>query len=428
MWTAGVYPLSILIAVLSGGWPYLKLILMFVSWVLPSKILPVPWREWLLMLLDAWGKWSLVDAFIMILMMVAFRLHIVQPHATGEPYAAFDLIVDPLWGVQSFIIATIMSLVTTHIVLSFHRFASKRRTTMTHYEYEGQKHTLANHIFIHRDEKHNKLIKVHMPYVTQVFVAIILAVGLIMVCFGASLHTFQFEFKGLLGEVLTFIGESTVVEYSALTLGAKFPYSARFPDSFQIRWIQVFFYIFVFVVPVTHIVIMIVLWVTPLTFKMQRDFFFAVEVLNAWSAAEVFIIAIIASVLEVRQFSAFMVNNQCNAINSILAQYFSAQLDNDPTCFDVNASLDGGAWIFFSATIFLIISRNTVMNACHRALTEKELFTVNSGVNTSPFITRVQTSSGKEEIDIDSSQWHISIFKFFAKFGLVEIEEVLDRL
>jgi hypothetical protein len=35
MWDAGVYPLSVLIAVLSGAWPYLKLLLIGACWVCP---------------------------------------------------------------------------------------------------------------------------------------------------------------------------------------------------------------------------------------------------------------------------------------------------------------------------------------------------------------------------------------------------------
>jgi hypothetical protein len=38
MWDAGVYPLSVLIAVLSGAWPYLKLLLIGACWVCPLQV------------------------------------------------------------------------------------------------------------------------------------------------------------------------------------------------------------------------------------------------------------------------------------------------------------------------------------------------------------------------------------------------------
>jgi uncharacterized paraquat-inducible protein A len=36
-------------------------------------------RESFLMALDALGKWSLIDAYVLVLMMVAFHFHITQP-------------------------------------------------------------------------------------------------------------------------------------------------------------------------------------------------------------------------------------------------------------------------------------------------------------------------------------------------------------
>lgn len=48
---AGVWPLSLLIAGFSGAWPYTKLLLMFVAWVIPVKFLSVKRREYGLMLL-----------------------------------------------------------------------------------------------------------------------------------------------------------------------------------------------------------------------------------------------------------------------------------------------------------------------------------------------------------------------------------------
>lgn len=76
MWHAGVYPLALLIAVFSGAWPYIKLIAMLLCWLLPPRILKVKTRDSCLMLLDTLGKWSLIDAFVMILMAVAFRFKV----------------------------------------------------------------------------------------------------------------------------------------------------------------------------------------------------------------------------------------------------------------------------------------------------------------------------------------------------------------
>ena len=60
MWQAGVYPLSILVAIWSGFWPYLKCFLMLTAWFLPPKMLSAAHRRRLLISLDILGKWALL--------------------------------------------------------------------------------------------------------------------------------------------------------------------------------------------------------------------------------------------------------------------------------------------------------------------------------------------------------------------------------
>jgi hypothetical protein len=74
MWEAEVYTLAVLIAFFSGAWPYIKLSSMLVAWLCPPGLLTVKSRENILIVLDALGKWSLVDFFVMVLMLCAFYL------------------------------------------------------------------------------------------------------------------------------------------------------------------------------------------------------------------------------------------------------------------------------------------------------------------------------------------------------------------
>ena len=76
MWKAGVYPLSLLIAVFSGAWPYIKLILVMIVWTIEERRLTFRMREKILIVLDTMGKWSLIDCYVMVLMLVAFYFNI----------------------------------------------------------------------------------------------------------------------------------------------------------------------------------------------------------------------------------------------------------------------------------------------------------------------------------------------------------------
>lgn len=63
----GVYPLSLLIAVFSGAWPYIKLLMMLWVWLIPPSLFSSRKRESVIMVLDALGKWSLIDCYVMVL-------------------------------------------------------------------------------------------------------------------------------------------------------------------------------------------------------------------------------------------------------------------------------------------------------------------------------------------------------------------------
>ena len=56
---------------------------------------------------------------------------------------------------------------------------------------------------------------------------------------------------------------------------------------------------------------LLVLWVMPLTLKAQRKIFVLTEVTNAWSGLEVFVVSIIAALLEIETFAQFLVAPYC---------------------------------------------------------------------------------------------------------------------
>lgn len=76
MWNAKVYPLAILVAAFSGIWPYVKLLMMMACWLIPPSRLSVKKREKTLIFLDTVGKYSLIDGYILVMMVVSFRYHL----------------------------------------------------------------------------------------------------------------------------------------------------------------------------------------------------------------------------------------------------------------------------------------------------------------------------------------------------------------
>lgn len=73
MWKSEIYFLAILIALFSGIWPYVKLILLIVCWCSNERIMSYKTRERILIIIDSLGKWSMLDTYVMVMMIVAFR-------------------------------------------------------------------------------------------------------------------------------------------------------------------------------------------------------------------------------------------------------------------------------------------------------------------------------------------------------------------
>lgn len=362
MWIAGVYPLSLLVAIFSGGWPYLKLMLMQACWLFPLGWLNKDRRESLLMVLDALGKWSMIDTFVLALMLVAFHFTITNPGTEiGTTFLDVRVIVQPDIGFYCFLLATIMSLITTHVVLHYHRFADG---TM-HLPPGGQSEALCSHrfkgsVYGLADDK-----RVRCSKLGNVVVTFLLVFTIAIILLGSFIESFKFEFKGLAG---LFLGSQASTGYSLLSVTKAIPESAEDPNFIGVKWIQAVFYTITFAVPLAHMAALLVLWWTPLKIRAQYALFNLTEILNAWSALDVFVISIIAAILEIQQFAVFMVGDNCDAINEFIVENMSQYLSGYNVCFTVIATLSEGCWTLFAACLVSLVVSQTVMQSSHKAM------------------------------------------------------------
>ncbi|GBG25388.1 Hypothetical Protein FCC1311_016062 [Hondaea fermentalgiana] len=129
MYQAGVYILALLVLVWSGIWPYLKLVLLLVCWITPPRFIPVKVRGGMLVVFDALGKWCMIDIFLMVMMSVAFRFHVVSsevPYLSWllpHEFVTLDVTVGSHWGLFGFMLAAITSILVGHVILGYHRTA-----------------------------------------------------------------------------------------------------------------------------------------------------------------------------------------------------------------------------------------------------------------------------------------------------------------
>lgn len=143
MWKAKVYLLSILVAFLSGLWPYIKLFSLLACFTTPppGPLLTQPsdqpesscWqhtmtikrRDAILRAVESLGKWGLLDFYVMVLMMCAFHFNL-QMQMTDKPSPSstpllIEVLVKPNFGFFSFLLATMLSHTISHVMLACHR-------------------------------------------------------------------------------------------------------------------------------------------------------------------------------------------------------------------------------------------------------------------------------------------------------------------
>ena len=108
-----------------------------------------------------------------------------------------------------------------------------------------------------------------------------------------------------------------------------------------------------------------------MTRKSQKILYSIGEILNTWSSIDVFVIALLSGVSQIGLFAKFLVGDKCDDINPIIKKYFSKILEGHDTCFEVEADLSGGIWLFLAAAVSLFIISFIILKECRNALNER---------------------------------------------------------
>jgi len=354
MYVAGIYPLLVLVVCFSGIWPYAKLFFMLHAWMRPS--VDQHRQERRLLMLDAMGKYSLVDNYVLILFVVAFRYHLEISDNLG-----IDVYVTPIYGFFSFLLATCLSLILGHAVIFFHR-----KTSQPHFEHSGSPPItlLLNHGFKTGDENSH----MRLSRIVQGLLPVLLVSTMWVLIQGFSQESYTFEIGGLAGMMLGEDGRRTT--YSVLSLGSALSSSVKDPQSPSIVFLQGTFFFFTVVTPILCLVLMIVLMTMPLTLAWQRYVLVATEIANSWSAVEVFLLSILAALFQISTFASFMIGDKCDEIN-ILAKKILGEENTDTICFTVDTSVESNCWYLLVGAFanFLLVS--FCLNFAETAVEEK---------------------------------------------------------
>lgn len=376
MLQAGIYPLFLLVVVFSGIWPYAKLFLMLYAWSTSKAKLNPETRGSLLLALDSLGKFSLVDTYVLVLMMVAFRYHLDLSEDT-----ALDVYVEPKFGFFGFLIATSLSLVAGHILVYYHRRSE------IHLDTES---TPAEQLCEHAFEVDNENRQLSRGF--QVLLLALLLATFVFLGIGITQESFVFEFDGLAGLAL---GDASRSSYSLLSLGSSLRDSVQDPYDAGIIGLQMAYFFYAVVTPFCCLAFLSILVLIPMPLKRQLQVLTLAEIANAWSAVEVFALSIVAALLQISTFASFIIGDRCDFIKEILKEYNS---DSGLTCYSVRAFCAGNVIFLVTGVLLYSFVVSTLLGLAHGAVNERiRLHSIREGpIRTTSTLSRAgrQISSG----------------------------------
>ncbi|GBG28876.1 Hypothetical Protein FCC1311_050972 [Hondaea fermentalgiana] len=111
-WDSGAYGVAILLTLLSGVWPYAKNLIMLVAWFVPMTTAR---RSTVLKVLTRLAKWSLLDVFVVVIMLAGFRIDL-QGDVIGRIY----VVAESRLAIYTFCLAAIWDLVQGEWMRTMH--------------------------------------------------------------------------------------------------------------------------------------------------------------------------------------------------------------------------------------------------------------------------------------------------------------------
>jgi len=425
IWNAGGKALAILILIFSGIWPYTKQVATLILWFTPTSWVAISRRGSILLWLDQLAKWSMIDIFILIVCLAAFRVSVNSPTNLAflpEGFYSLDLLVVPLWGLYSNLIAQLISQISSHFIIHYHRKILKKarasyqqRNTDCSWKNtlndRNQKVILRTHQFgrPHRGEDEMLIVR---SWTSCALIVLVLCLAACVIA-GCILPSFSIDVFGLLG-VAVEVGQEfreANTYHSVFTVIKLLFEEAQFLDTVKdfvgLGSFSVIFIITVLLVPILQSIVLLGHWFVPMTMKYRKKMFVLNEILQAWQYAEVYVMAIFVGSWQLGPISSFMVNSYCGSLDSFFSElvFYGILKNEDGQCFSVKSSIEGGFFVLAVGAILLALINAFVSKATKQYFRDQDEPNRRSQIKERS--SRLESAEKGQEVTDDHSQTKI---------------------
>ncbi len=310
LWKSGGKALAILILIFSGIWPYTKQLLTLALWFMPTSCMSISTRGAYLIWLDKLAKWSMIDIFVIVICIAAFRVSVLSPEVAflPEDFYSVNLVIVPMWGLYSNMTAQLVSQVSSHFIIYYHRCivskATEELTPSTAGEEEAKppaeesegKILLGTLSFSnHYSESTEKLAPRSWVGFSLIAASSFMAA---LVVIGSFVPSFSVELLGIIGVAVESGQEfkEAITEHSVWSIVGMLFDEARFLDTTNayigIGVLASLFLATVLVVPILQALFLVCQWIVPLRKTTRMRLSVLNEILQAWQYIEVYLIAL----------------------------------------------------------------------------------------------------------------------------------------
>ena len=206
--------------------------------------------------------------------------------------------------------------------------------------------------------------KGHLYFLGKVFLFLFSSLVFCLIVASGVEDTFEFVFSGLAGDLIRIVDPPQAVRRcSLLSIAKALGEDQEKGHAFGVFYLQSLYILFAFVFPLIVLFLAVLMLFLPFTLREAKILFYALEVVSAWAALDVFIVAIISAVVQINQFSHFLEGPYCDPIKEITGL---------KECFGVETQLLKGCWLILAAASCLWCFVQFVQRVSERAIADRE--------------------------------------------------------
>lgn len=332
----------------------------------------------------------MVDVFVLLMTLASFRVSVENPEISFLPegFYSLQLLVIPLWGLYANMLAQIISQISSHIIIHYHRKcvknaivaqASEWNIDTSEDETETKSAPLRKHQFKLDYEASTKRATVRKG--AEWMLSAVMLAFVVLVIIGCLLPSFSIETLGLVGLAVESGQQFREAKafYSVFGLAKMIVDEARYLNTASnyvgLGTLASILVITSFLVPLAQAFSLLIQWFVPTTKKQRKNNMAVNEILSAWQYMEVYVSSIIIAAWQLGGVSEYMINAYCGSLKNFFTglSYYGILKEEDAQCFRVNATVETASWLLVAASILLLALNHFIFAASRQKVQDESV-------------------------------------------------------